>query len=160
MQQFYFTEQGYEKLKKEIDVLEKYLKNEIAKEIGTAREHGDLRENAEYEAAKEKQATYMARLGQMQERYMNGQVIRQEDLPEGTVTLGKVVKVRDMNSGEEDVFTILGEGETDIDKGIISYQTPIARGLLNHKQDDEVEIQLPRGIKKYKIVSIESFDFK
>lgn len=158
MKQYYFTEKGYEKVKKEIDELEKYIKQDIAKEIGTAREHGDLRENAEYEAAKNKQANYMAKLGQLQERFMNARVIRKEDLPEDTVTLGKKVKVRDVNSGEEETYTILGEGETDIDKGIISYQTPIARGLINHEKGDTVEITLPGGIKKYEILEIAFFE--
>jgi len=158
MKQYYFTEKGYAKLKDEIDKLEKYIKNDIAQEIATAREHGDLRENAEYEAAKDKQSNYMAKLGQLQERYMNARVIRKADLPQDTVTLGKVVKILDMNNNTEIEYTILGEGETDIDKGIISYQSPLAKGLINHKQGDEVEITLPRGVKKFKILSVDFFE--
>ncbi len=158
MKRYYFTEKGYQKIKQEIDKLEKYLKQDIAKEIATAREHGDLRENAEYEAAKEKQANYMAKLGQLQERFANAQIIRRADLPPDTITLGKRVHIRDLNSGEELHYTILGEGESDIDNGIISYQTPLAKALINHKQDDEVEVQLPRGIKKFKILSVEFMD--
>ncbi len=158
MQVYYFTEKGYAKLKQEIDQLEKYLKNDIAQEIATAREQGDLRENAEYEAAKEKQANHMAKLGQLQERFVNARIIRRQDLPKDTVTLGKRVKLLDIATGTHEEFTILGEGETDIDNGIISYQTPIAKGLINHKENDEVEIQLPRGVKKYRIVEIAFFD--
>lgn len=158
MKQYYFTEKGYEKLKEEINKLEKFIKKDIAKEIGTAREHGDLKENAEYAAAKDKQSTYMAKLGQLQERFMNAMIIRKADLPEDTVTLGKVVKIRDMNSKNEIIYTILGEGETDIDKGIISYSSPLAKGLINHKKDDEVEITLPVGVKKFKILSVDFFE--
>ncbi len=158
MKSYYFTEKGYEKLRAEIDELEKFIKQDIAREIGAAREHGDLRENAEYEAAKEKQANYMAKLGQMQERFMNAQVIRREDLPADTITLGKKVKVKDVASGQEENYTILGDGETDIDKGIISYQSPVARALINHQQDDEVQVQLPRGTKTFKILSVEFFE--
>ncbi|MFQ5638635.1 MAG: transcription elongation factor GreA [bacterium] len=158
MKQYYFTEAGYQKLKTEIDKLEKYIKHDIAKEIGTAREHGDLRENAEYEAAKNKQANYMAKLGQLQERFMNARIIRKEDMPTDTVTLGKRVKIRDVESGEEDNYTILGEGETDIDKGIISYQSPLAKGLINHKAGEIVDVQLPRGMKKYQILEIDFFE--
>lgn len=158
MSPYYFTEKGYQKLKEEIEKLEKYIKNDIAKEIATAREHGDLRENAEYEAAKDKQANYMAKLGQLQEKFQNARIIRKEDLPKDTVTLGKQVKIRDLNSNEEETYTILGEGETDIDNGIISYQTPIARALINHKTGEEVEVQLPRGMKKYKILEIDFFE--
>ncbi|MFQ5652156.1 MAG: transcription elongation factor GreA [bacterium] len=158
MKKYYFTEKGYQKLKREIDELEKYLKQDIAREIAAAREHGDLRENAEYEAAKEKQANYMAKLGQMQERFINAQVIRKQDLPEETITLGKCVKIRDLSSGEDIHYTILGDGETDIDNGIISYQSPLAKALINHRKDDEVEVQLPRGVKKYKVLSVDFFE--
>ncbi len=158
MKQYYFTEAGYEKLRNEINKLEKYLKNEIAREIGTAREHGDLKENAEYEAAKNKQANYMAKLGQLQERFMNARVIRKQDLPAETITLGKKVKIKDVSTGDVEVYTILGEGETDLDKGIISYQSPVAKALINHRKDDEVEVQLPRGIKRYKVLSVDFFE--
>ncbi|MFQ5675406.1 MAG: transcription elongation factor GreA [bacterium] len=158
MDQYYFTEKGYQKLKEEIDKLEKFIKHDIAKEIGAAREHGDLKENAEYDAAKNKQTNYMAKLGQLQERFSKARVIRKEDLPAGTITLGKRVKIKDVDTGEEDEYTILGEGETDIDKGIISYQSPLAKALLNHKTGDTVEVQLPRGMKKYQVLEIDFFE--
>ena len=120
MNPYYFTEKGFQKLKEEIDKLERFIKHDIAKEIGTAREHGDLKENAEYAAAKNKQANYMAKLGQLQERFSNARIIRKEDLPPDTISLGKHVKIREVGSSEVDEYTILGEGETDIDKGIIS----------------------------------------
>lgn len=158
MNLYYFTEKGYQKLKEEIDKLEKFIKQDIAKEIAAAREHGDLRENAEYDAAKNKQANYMAKLGQLQERFANARIIRKEDLPLDTISLGKRVKIRDVDSGEEDEYTILGEGETDIDNGIISYQSPLAKALINHKKGEVVDAQLPGGIKKYEILEIEFFE--
>ncbi len=158
MKQYYFTETGYQKIKKEIDTLEKYIKHDISKEIATAREHGDLRENAEYEAAKNKQANYMLKLGQLQERFSNARIIRKEDLPPDIITLGKHIKIRDVESGEEDDYTILGEGETDIDKGIISYQSPLAKALINHKKGEIVEVTLPRSSKKYEILEIVFFE--
>jgi transcription elongation factor GreA len=158
MKQYYFTEAGYEKLRKEIEDLERFIKNDIAKEIATAREHGDLRENAEYESAKNKQANYMARLGLLQERFQNARIIRKNDLPEGIVTLGKVVTIAEMSSGHEEKYTILGDGETDLDNGIISYQSPLARGLMNHKIGDIVEIKLPRATKKYTIKEIKFYE--
>ena len=154
MKVYYFTENGYAKLSKEIKELEHYLKNDIAEEIGTAREHGDLKENAEYEAAKNKQANYMAKLGVLQERMQNARVIRKEDLPADIVTLGKTVKIQDMDNSDELTYSILGDGETDIDKGIISYQSPVARGLMKHRVDDVVLVQLPKGEKQYKILEI------
>ena len=158
MNPYYFTEKGFQKLKEEIDKLERFIKHDIAKEIGTAREHGDLKENAEYVAAKNKQANYMAKLGQLQQRFANARIIRKEDLPPDTISLGKHVKIREVGSSEVDEYTILGEGETDIDKGIISYQSPLAKALINHKKGDVVEAQLSVGIKKYEILEIDFFE--
>jgi transcription elongation factor GreA len=154
MKQYYFTEAGYEKLRKEIESIERYIKNDIAREIATAREHGDLRENAEYESAKNKQASYMAKLGLLQERFQNARIIRKNDLPDGIVTLGKVVTIKEAASGQEEQYIILGDGETDIEKNIISYQSPLARALMNHKIGDVVEVKLPRGMKNYEIKEI------
>jgi transcription elongation factor GreA len=158
MKQYYFTEAGYEKLRKEIEGLERYLKNDIAKEIATAREHGDLRENAEYESAKNKQANYMAKLGLLQERFQNARIIRKSDLPDGMVTLGKVVTIVDKTTGEKEKYIILGDGETDIEKGIISYQSPVAQALMKHRIGDEVEIRLPRKTKKVAIAEIAFYE--
>jgi transcription elongation factor GreA len=158
MPQYYFTEKGYEKLKDEINKLEKFIKHDISKEIATAREHGDLSENAEYTAAKDKQATYMTKLGQLQERFRGAQIVRKEDLPAGIVTLGKRVKIKDINSGEEKEYTILGEGETDIEKGFISYQSPMAKALLSHKKGDVADVHLPRGVKQFEILEIAFFE--
>lgn len=158
MSEFYFTEKGIEKLKREIVALEKFIKRDIAKEIGTAREHGDLKENAEYAAAREKQANYMAKLGQLQTRFANARVVRKEDLAEDVITLGKRVRIKDVESGDEREYIILGEGETDIEKGIISYESPLAAALLSHKKGDVVVVKLPRGAKKFKVLEVEFFE--
>ena len=158
MKTYYFTETGYEKLRKEIEELERYIKNDIASEIATAREHGDLRENAEYESAKTKQANYMAKLNAMKEKIINARVIRKEDLPPDIVTLGKTVTIQDVATADKIQYTILGDGETDIDKGIISYQSPLAQALMKHAVGDEVQVQLPRGTKTFKILDIQFCD--
>lgn len=158
MKQYYFTEAGYEKLRKEIERTEKYLKSDIAKEIATAREHGDLRENAEYESAKNKQANVMAKLGMLQERFQNARIIRKSDLPDGIVTLGKMVTIVDKASQEKENYIILGDGETDLEKNIISYQSPIAQALMKHKVGDSVEIKLPRRTKHVEITEIAFYE--
>ena len=158
MTEYYFTEKGYRKIRDEIDKLEKFIKRDIAKEIATAREHGDLKENAEYAAARDKQALHMARLGQLQERFSKARIVRKEDLAPDVITLGKRVKIKDVASGDEREYTILGEGETDIDKGIISYQSPLAKALLSHKQGEVVDVQLPRGSKKFEVLEVEFFE--
>ena len=155
---YYFTEKGYDKLRHEIEQTEKILKNDIAKEIATAREHGDLRENAEYEAAKMKQSSFAARLSGLQERYANARVIRKADLPADIVTLGKKVTIQEAGKNNKITYTILGDGETDIDKGIISYQSPLAKALIKHKVGDQVDVQLPKGVKTFKILDIDFFD--
>jgi transcription elongation factor GreA len=158
MTQYYFTLKGYEKLKDEINKLERFIKHDISKEIATAREHGDLSENAEYTAAKDKQATYMTKLGQLQERFVGARIVKKEDLPADIVTLGKRVKIKDVNSGEEKEYTILGEGETDIEKGIISYQSPLAKALLSHKKGEVADVQLPRGMKQFEVLEIDFYE--
>ena len=158
MTEYHYTEKGYLKLKQEIDKLEKFIKQDIAQEIATARDHGDLKENAEYAAAKEKQEFYANRLRQMQERLTRASVVRRDELPEDTVTFGKRIKIKDAESGDEKEYIILGEGETDLDKGIISYQSPLANALITHKVGDVVDVQLPRGPKKFEVLEIEFYD--
>ena len=159
MAQYYCTEKGYLKLRDEIQRLDRLVKHDIAKEVATAAAHGDLKENAEYSAAKEKQVFYANKLRQLQVRFSGANVVRKEELlPENAVTFGKRVKIKDVNSGDERIFTFLGEGETDHDKGIIAYTSPLARALIGHKQGEVVDVQLPVGVKTYKIVEVIFFE--
>ena len=156
---YYLTEKGYLELKAEIKRLDKLIKHDIAKEIKTAADHGDLKENAEYAAAKEKQVYYGNKLRQLQERFSGANVVRKEELlPVDAVTFGKKIKIRDVNSGAERECTILGVGETDPDQGIISYTSPLARALIGHKQGEVVDVELPRATKTFEILSVEFFE--
>lgn len=153
MPQYFFTEKGYLKLKEEIEKLDRLLKNDIAKEIAAAAAHGDLKENGEYHAAKEKQTHTAARLRQLQERFSGANVVRRDEiLPEESVTFGKNVKIRDVNSGAERRCTILGDGETDPENGVIAYNSPLASALIGHRKGERVEVRLPVGMKTYEIV--------
>ena len=154
---YYFTETGFKKIKGEVKALEHYIKVDIAKALATAAAHGDLRENAEYAAAKENQAVSMAKLRGMRERILQAQIVQREEFPEDTVTLCKKVELKDLDSGAEFAYTILGEGESDIDNDIISYGTPIAQALIGHKLGEVVEVQLPAGDLKYEILGIKFF---
>ena len=159
MGSYYYTEKGYHRLKAEIDKLNKVVKQDIAKEIATAAAHGDLKENAEYKAAKEKQLHYANKLQQLQLRFSGANVVLKEELmPAESVTFGKRVKIRDADTGNERVCTILGEGETDPDKGIIAYTSPLARALIGNEKGNTVEVQLPRGLVKYEILEVEFFE--
>jgi transcription elongation factor GreA len=100
----------------------------------------------------------MVKLKQMQDRFVDGSVIRKEDMPPDTISLGKRVKIKEVSSGDEIEYTILGEGETDIDNGIISYQSPLARALISHRKGDVVDVQLPRGKKTFEILQIDFFE--
>lgn len=159
MAQYYCTEKAYLKLKAEIEKLDKLVRHDIAKEIAAAAAHGDFKENAEYHAAKEKQAHYANKLRELQERFSGSNVVRKDELlPEHKVTFGKRVKIKDVNSGAERVCTILGEGETDREKGIIAYTSPLARALIGREQGEQVDVQLPVGLKTYEIVDVVFFE--
>jgi|SRR5712672_2239281 len=153
MPQFFFTEKGYLRLKDEIEKLDRLLKNDIAKEIGTAAAHGDLKENGEYHAAKEKQTMTAARLRHLQERFSGANVVRKDELlPEEAVTFGKRIEIRETKTGAERECTILGDGEADPDMGIIAYNSPLASALIGHQKGDTVEVRLPAGQRTYLIL--------
>lgn len=162
MARYYYTEKGYHRLRDEIKKLDKLVKRDIAKEIAAAADHGDLKENAEYKAAKEKQAHYAKKLRELQERFTGANVVRKEELlPEDSVTFGKRIKIKDVNSGAERECAILGDGETDREKGIIAYNSPLASALIGNKRGATVEVQLPSGMRTYEILEVGFYeDFK
>jgi len=159
MAQFFFSEKGYQNLMEEIERLDKLLKTDIAREIATAAAHGDLKENGEYHAAKEKQAMTANRLRQLQERYSGANVVRRDELlPEENVTFGKKIKIKDVNTGAERECTILGDGETDRENGVIAYNSPLASSLIGHSKGETVEVRLPAGLRTYLIVDVKFAD--
>ena len=156
MAQYYLSEKGYHDLRAEIEKLDRLVKQDIAREIAAAAEHGDLKENAEYAAAKEKQRHFAQRLQLLQERMSGANVVRRDELlPEDSVTFGKRIRIKEVNTGAERICTILGEGETDPDKGIIAYTSPLASALIGHKLGEVVEVQLPVGLRTYEILEVE-----
>lgn len=158
MARYYLTEKGYKALAAEVEELDRLLKNDIAKQIATAAEHGDLKENAEYHAAKERQVHVSNRLRQLQERLEGANVVRKDELlPVDKVTFGKRIRIRD-TEGNERVCTILGEGEADPDKGIIGYQSPLARALIGHMLGEKVDVQLPRAVRTYEILEVDFYE--
>ena len=156
MAQYFLTENGYLRLREEIEKPDRYLKNDIAKEIAAAAAHGDLKENGEYHAAKEKQALTAAKLRILQERFSGANVVRKEELlPVESVTFGKRIKIRDTKTGNERVCTILGEGETDPENGVIAYNSPLASALIGHAKGETVDVKLPVGMKTFEILEVE-----
>jgi transcription elongation factor GreA len=154
----FFTAEGLAKLRGEIKELERLIKVDIPKDLATAAAHGDLRENAEYQAAKEKQAFSMTRLRELRDRISNPEVVRIQDFPDDIVTLLKRVKIKDLENGDVEEYIILGDGDTDLDKDIISYKSPLAASLIGSKKGEVVEAELPGGTYRFEILDFEFYE--
>ena len=142
------------KLQDEIATLEYELRNELPKEILKAREHGDLSENAEYHAAKERQGMVNARLHQLKSRLREVSMIDFTKIPHDRVGLGSIVTVMDLTKEEETVYTLVMSEEANAATGKISTSSPIGRGLLNKEVGDTVKVQIPGGLKELEIVKL------
>jgi transcription elongation factor GreA len=142
------------KLQDEISALEYELRNELPKEILKARAHGDLSENAEYHAAKERQAFVNAKLGQLQTRLREYSMIDFSKIPRDRVGLGSQVVVFDVNKDEEYTYNLVTTEEADVANGKISTSSPIGKGLLGKRVGDTVKIQIPDGIREMEILRL------
>lgn len=149
------TREGLEKLKRELHRMETEERPAISAAIAHARSLGDLSENAEYHAAKEQQGRIEAKIRQLQEDITQADVIEQSQVARGVAAFGRTVKVRDLGEGCEETYTLVGPHEADFDSGKISVESPIGKGLLGKKPGDKVEIAVPAGTIKYKVISIE-----
>ena len=150
----YLTAKGYEKLKNELDYLKKVIRKKLSKEIAKARAHGDISENAEYEAAKEAQGLNEKKIAELEAKLSSAQILDDKDISKSEVLLGATVKLKDLDSGEEVEYTLVSELEADFSQGKISVSSPVGNALLGHKKNQTVEIQTPGGILKYKILNI------
>ena len=138
----------------EIKTLEYELRVELPKEILKAREHGDLRENAEYKAAKERQSYLQARVGQLHQRLATLNMVNLDKIPRGKVGLGSTVHLRDTTTGDEVVYEIVTPEEADPASGRISPSSPIGRCLLGHEDGDEVQVKVPSGSRELEITRL------
>ena len=149
------TTEGLEKLKSELIFLKEKKRPEIVAAIAEARSHGDLKENAEYHAAKELQGLVEAKISEMESALANAQVIDVKEIPEtGRVIFGSTIKVYDIEQDNEVVYKIVGNLESDPEKGHISIDTPIAKGLVGKFVDDEIKINTPSGDLHYEIIEV------
>lgn len=144
----------FDKLSKELEHLKTVERAEIAQVIDTARELGDLKENAEYHAAKDKQGLMEARILDLTDLVGRAQVIDPSTLAHERVSFGSTVELIDQEDDSEVTYTIVGSQESDLDKGWISSGSPMARALLGKEEGDEVSIKLPAGEKRFDIESI------
>ncbi len=142
------------KLQEEITALEYELRNELPKEILKARAHGDLRENAEFHAAKERQRYVDARLSQLISRLAEYSMVDMTKIPRDRVGLGSTVVVLDIQKDEQITYKLVTSEETDVSKGLISTSSPIGRGLLGKRVGDEVKFPIPGGVREMEILKL------
>ena len=148
------TRDGYDKLKAEHDRLRTTEMIEITKRVATAREMGDLSENAEYHAAREDQGMLQARINDLSDRLARAVIVDTNNLPKDTVSFGSRVKVMDLDIDEEETFELVGPGQENPDKGRILTSSPIGQGLIGKKKGDTAEILVPRGTIRFKVLDI------
>ena len=148
------TPQGYQKLKEELDKLLKVERPQNIKAIAEARAHGDLSENAEYHAAKERQSFIVGRIQELQSRLAQSQVIDPASISQDKIAFGATVKLLDVDSDEEKKYMLVGPDESDIKQGRISIQSPIARSLIGKEEGDVVIVQAPAKTIEYEILEI------
>lgn len=148
------TPEGHAALHIELNQLKNVERHKISKEIGVAREHGDLRENAEYHAAKEKQGMIEARIAELEDYIARADVIDPKNNVGETVKFGAHVTLEDTDSGEVKKYRIVGPSEADLKKGTISATSPVARALVGRRAGDEVTVKAPGGERVYEIKKI------
>uniref|UniRef100_UPI0036D862DF transcription elongation factor GreA n=1 Tax=Photorhabdus sp. RM322S TaxID=3342825 RepID=UPI0036D862DF len=156
MKQIPMTVRGADKLREELDYLKNVRRPKIISDIAEAREHGDLKENAEYHAAREQQGFCEGRIQEIEAKLSNAQVIDVTKMPKtGRVIFGATVTALNINTDEEQTYRIVGDDEADIKENLISVNSPIARGLIGKEADDVVIIKTPGGEVEYEILKVE-----
>ncbi len=148
------TPEGYRRIEAEIDRLEA-KRPALIQAIRKAREMGDLSENAEWDAAKEALAGLEAQIDKLARRLETANVVEPERAPKGVIALGAKVRVLDLDVDEEEEYQLVGAGEVDVRAGKIPTTSPVGQGLLRKKAGDEVEIKVPRGVLRYRVLSVE-----
>lgn len=148
------TKKGYESLKAELDRLRKVERPQNIQDIAEAREHGDLRENAEYKAAKERQQYINTRISAIEQTLGDAQVIESGTGTRETVVFGTTVRLLEILSEEQKTYTLVGQEEADLKNGSISVQSPIGRALIGHRIGDVVQVTRPAGMIEYEIQEI------
>jgi transcription elongation factor GreA len=152
---FPITSSGFKNLQEELNDLKKVQRPKISNEIAVAREHGDLKENAEYHAAREKQSFVEGRILDLEDKTARAEVIDVSKLTGDIVKFGATVTVLDDDTEQEATYQIVGEYEADIKKNKISIISPIARALIGKSVEDYIEVNTPKGIKGFEILRVE-----
>ena len=149
------TPEGNARLKEELKQLKEVERPKISREIGVAREHGDLSENAEYHAAKERQGWIEARIKDLEDKLSRAEIIDPTKLSGSKVAFGATVKLSNIETEEESVYRLVGADEADLNLGSISITSPLARSLIGREVGDEVKVRMPAGERHYEILEVE-----
>ncbi|MDU1905143.1 MAG: transcription elongation factor GreA [Dysgonomonas sp.] len=150
----YMTEEGYEKLKEEINFLETVERPKISKQIAEARDKGDLSENAEYDAAKEAQGILEAKIAQLKNLLANARLIDKSSIGTDAVQILNKVTIKNTKNNQQMTYMLVAESEANLKENKIAVSTPIAKGLMGKKVGDIAEIQVPNGIVSFEIIDI------
>lgn len=151
--EIYLTQEGYEKLASQLEQLKTVKRRQLAKAVGEARSHGDISENAEYDAAKDAQAHNEKQIRELEEKLARARIL-DKNMPKDEVLIGATVKLKDMDTDEELEYTLVSELEADYNQNKISVSSPVGQGLLGHKENEIAQIKIPAGVLKYKIIKI------
>lgn len=147
------TRAGYEKIRAEVEALQHQMA-EVAEHVAKARDEGDLSENAEYHGQRERLGMLQAKLNERKDKLSRATIIDPARLPKDEVSFGMTVRVKDLDYGDEEEFTLVGAGEEDYDNGKINVTSPIGQGLLGKKVGDKVDIDVPSGTVHFEILEL------
>ena len=154
VEKFPMTADGFKKLKGELEQLKNTDRPKVIRDIAEAREHGDLSENAEYHAARERQSFIEGKIAELENKISRAEVIDISAINSSKVVFGATVKVIDLSNNTNHVYKIVGADEADIEKNLISISAPLSRAMINKSRDDVFEVITPNGTKEYQIKSI------
>ncbi len=154
MERIPVTKQGFEALKKELATLKKIERPQNIKAIEEARAHGDLSENAEYAAAKDRQGFIEGRIGELEFKLANIDIIETDKLPKDRAVFGCKVVLENIETGEDVSYQLVGPDESDIENGRISVSSPLGKAIIGRKPGDELSLQVPGGRRTYELVEI------
>lgn len=150
-----FTREGFQKLRSELDQLKQVERPKVIREIAEARAHGDLSENAEYAAAKERQGFVEGRIADLEDKLSRAQVIEYDiGASSAQIKFGAFVTVMDEESGDTKTYRIVGDLEADLERGMISLSSPLARALLGKREGDIIEARVPKGMIEYAVKEV------
>lgn len=148
------TREGYDKLRAQLDDMENVQMPAITQKVADARAEGDLKENAEYHGARESQGMLQARINELKTKLSKATIVDMSKLPKDEVVFGCTVKVKDLDFGDTEEFTMVGAGEEDFDEGKINVTSPLAQGLIGKKVGERAEIEVPAGVNRFEVLEI------